>query len=130
MDVITQYGNTARLLSPSAQEKVHMAVPRFVLQTLSLSDSYAIHLAALDRVRPAFPIATGQQLDGLALYLVATAAAQEGSQEKLATMNEMIELMQMRIQLYMERRAKFYETLSNLPKKVYDTQQGIIQNLK
>jgi hypothetical protein len=130
MDVATRYGEISRWLSPSAKEKVYLAVSRFLLQTRSLSDASALYAAAVDSMRPAFPVATVQQLDVLAFYLVGTAALQEGLEEKLDTMSDMGELDQLRLQQYMERRAKFYETLSNILKKIADTQQSIIQNLK
>ncbi len=36
----------------------------------------------------------------------------------------------MTLQAYLERRAKFAETLSNLMKKLAETQQSIVSNLK
>jgi hypothetical protein len=37
---------------------------------------------------------------------------------------------QLRLQSALERRAKFFETLSNILKKTSDTSQSITQNLK
>jgi len=42
----------------------------------------------------------------------------------------MSEELQMKLQMYQERYSKFMETLSNLMKKMNDTQSTIISNLK
>lgn len=60
------------------------------------------------------------QLDGLADEL----------RSKLDSMSEMGEMESLRLQMAMDRRSKFLTTLSNLLKKISETEQGIIQNLK
>ncbi len=49
---------------------------------------------------------------------------------KLDSMSEMGEMESLRLQMIMDRRSKFISTLSNLLKKISDTQDGIVQNLK
>ncbi|MFZ4058499.1 MAG: hypothetical protein ACOYKE_10180 [Ferruginibacter sp.] len=49
---------------------------------------------------------------------------------KLDSLNDMGELEQLRLQQYMDRRSKALETLSNILKKISDTQDNIIGNLK
>jgi hypothetical protein len=49
---------------------------------------------------------------------------------QLDSMNEMSEMTSLRLQMMMDRRSKFIETLSNLMKKISDTQDSVIQNLK
>ena len=49
---------------------------------------------------------------------------------KLDGMNEMSEMTSLRLQMTMDRRSKFIETLSNIMKKVGTTMDTITQNLK
>jgi predicted nuclease with TOPRIM domain len=49
---------------------------------------------------------------------------------KLDGMNEMSEMTSLRLQMTMDRRSKFIETLSNIMKKIGTTQETIIQNIK
>ena len=62
--------------------------------------------------------------------LDAIAKQQDEMKKKMDSMSEMSETTAMRLQLYMERRQKAYEMLSNIMKKMHDTQMSIIQNLK
>ena len=48
----------------------------------------------------------------------------------LKNTTDLTELMQMRLQMMMDRRNKLFEALSNLMKKQSDTASGIIKNLK
>ncbi|MBK8143120.1 MAG: hypothetical protein IPK57_20535 [Chitinophagaceae bacterium] len=48
----------------------------------------------------------------------------------LDSMSEMGEMESLRRQMLMDRKSKMMSTLSNLLKKIHDTQQSIIQNLK
>ena len=48
----------------------------------------------------------------------------------LDSMSEMSEMASMRLQMAMDRRSKFIETLSNIEKSINDTQSSIIGNLK
>jgi hypothetical protein len=49
---------------------------------------------------------------------------------RLDGMNEMAEMASLRLQMMMDRRAKFISTLSNIMKKISDTQDTLTQNLK
>ena len=49
---------------------------------------------------------------------------------KLDGMNEMSEMTSLRLQMTMDRRSKFIETLSNIMKKIGTTQDTLTQNLK
>lgn len=48
----------------------------------------------------------------------------------LAGMNEMSEMSSMRLQMAMDRRSKLIDTLSNILKKISDTSDAVVQNLK
>jgi hypothetical protein len=51
-------------------------------------------------------------------------------QSNLDSMNEMSEMTSLRLQMAMDRRSKFVEALSNIMKKIDDTQSNILQNIK
>ncbi|MCC6807690.1 MAG: hypothetical protein IT381_09720 [Deltaproteobacteria bacterium] len=58
------------------------------------------------------------------------AADIDKAKDDLDSMGEQSELMQTRLQLYMDRRAKAMETLSNVMKKMAQTSEVIIGNMK
>ena len=49
---------------------------------------------------------------------------------RLDGMNELSEMTSMRLQMAMDRRSKFVETLSNVLKKIDETSEAIVQNMK
>ncbi|HNU14426.1 MAG TPA: hypothetical protein PKI55_08175 [Chitinophagaceae bacterium] len=57
-------------------------------------------------------------------------AIKEKMKGDLDSMSEMGEMESLRLQSAMDRMSKMNSTLSNLLKKIHDTQQSIIQNLK
>lgn len=57
-------------------------------------------------------------------------AIQEDLRDKLDSMSEMTELTSLRLQMMMDRRAKYISTLSNVMKKISATQDAIVQNMK
>jgi antitoxin ParD1/3/4 len=50
--------------------------------------------------------------------------------DKLDSLSEMGEMESLRLQMIMDRRSKMLETLSNIMKKISDTQESIVGNLK
>lgn len=52
------------------------------------------------------------------------------TQQNLDSMSEMGEMESLRLQMAMDRRSKFMDTLSNLMKKISDTDASIVGNLK
>jgi hypothetical protein len=50
--------------------------------------------------------------------------------EKLDSLGDLSQEQSMRLQMLMDRRSKFMTTLSNLMKKISDTAEGIVSNLK
>ncbi len=57
-------------------------------------------------------------------------ALQSQVSNSLDSINEMSEMSSMRLQMAMDRRSKFVETLSNVLKSVNDTSSAIISNMK
>jgi hypothetical protein len=56
--------------------------------------------------------------------------AKEKVKNDLDSMSEMGEMESLRLQMMMDRQSKFMSTLSNIMKKISETQNSIIQNLK
>ena len=50
--------------------------------------------------------------------------------QNLESMNELSDMNSMRLQMTMDRRSKFIQTLSNIEKKISDTSSAIVQNMK
>jgi hypothetical protein len=57
-------------------------------------------------------------------------AIRDDLRDRLDSMNAMSEMTSLRLQMAMDRRSKFVETLSNIMKKIDATQETIVQNLK
>jgi hypothetical protein len=57
-------------------------------------------------------------------------AIQQNLSGDLNSMNEISEMTSMSLQMAMDRRSKFIETLSNVLKAIDDTQAQIVQNMK
>jgi hypothetical protein len=55
---------------------------------------------------------------------------QDGLKSQVDSMNEMSEITSLRLQMTMDRRAKFMEALSNIMKKMNSTSDSLVQNLK
>ncbi|MBN9388216.1 MAG: hypothetical protein J0I20_09215 [Chloroflexi bacterium] len=53
-----------------------------------------------------------------------------GGQSGLDSMSEMGEMESMRMQMAMDRKSKFIETLSNIEKKMSQTSSDITKNIK
>ena len=49
---------------------------------------------------------------------------------RLDEMNEISEMTSLRLQMLMDRRSKFLQTLSNIMKKISSTQDALVENLK
>jgi CRISPR/Cas system CSM-associated protein Csm2 small subunit len=71
-------------------------------------------------LHPGGPVTTEDQLR----------AIRDDLRDRLDSMNAMSEMTSLRLQMAMDRRSKFVETLSNIMKKIDDTQETIVQNLK
>lgn len=59
-----------------------------------------------------------------------TATIRDDIAAQLDALNELSEMTSMRLQMAMDRRSKFVEALSNLLKKISDTEDSIVKNLK
>jgi hypothetical protein len=54
----------------------------------------------------------------------------DGASDKLDALGELSEMESMRLQMMLDRRSKFIEALSNIKKRIAETNDAIVQNLK
>jgi hypothetical protein len=57
-------------------------------------------------------------------------AIRDGLKDQLDSLSEMSEMTSLRLQMAMDRRSKFMQTLSNIMKKISSTEDTLVQNLK
>lgn len=76
-------------------------------------------------------------MDVLTSYIIAITVAAKGHElsadafkTKLNTMTDSSQLDAIKMQLYMDRRSKAIEAMTNMLKKIANTNSQIIQNLK
>jgi hypothetical protein len=93
--------------------------------TLDTKTSPVIHLEYVKTpvIPPLPPRNPGLTVSGLKSML-------DDLKGKLDSMNEMSEMTSLRLQMTMDRRSKFIETLSNIMKKIGTTQETLVQNIK
>lgn len=63
-------------------------------------------------------------------YMSDLKTREEKLQDKIDAMGDLSQMQAMRLQIYMDRRSKFFETLSNIMKKTASTVENIVNNLK
>jgi hypothetical protein len=91
----------------------------------SLSSRVAALNASAGSAQPPIRMQPSSQITAQQL-----AALQDQLKQSLDSMNEMSEMTSMRLQMAMDRRSKFIEALSNIEKKISDTDAAIVQNMK
>lgn len=94
-----------KTLPPQKAVMVRKDVIKLKVQLVELSDSISVAKTEIDQ------LLTGMKIN-------------------LDTQSEMGETESLRLQMAMDRLSKMMSTLSNLMKKISDTDQGITQNLK
>ena len=131
MEAWQQYQRYSRLLSPNMKLRIRQVVPLYLDHVRSVQDPHSLYRAALAALKLRFPSSSPEETDVLAFYLVSLAAATEGGMRgKLNSMNEMREMTSLKLQVTMNSRSKFIETLSNIMRKISSTQDSVVQNLK
>jgi hypothetical protein len=114
-------GTTSRTARPAAKA----TAPPIRGMALETRTSPVIHLEYVKTpIIPPLPARnSGLTVSGLNSLL-------DDLKGKLDGMNEMSEMTSLRLQMAMDRRSKFIETLSNIMKKVATTQETLVQNIK
>lgn len=116
-------GTTSRAARPAPRGGA--AAPPVRGMTLETKTSSVIHLEYVKTpvIPPLPPRNSGLTLSRLNSLL-------DDIKGKLDGLNEMSEMTSLRLQMTMDRRSKFIQTLSNIMKKVGTTQETLVQNIK
>jgi hypothetical protein len=132
----------ASSLTPEAMRKLDAASRAYAKSLARSTDADDPQSLAEREVRLRFAKLTPAQSNLLSFYVMSQTArrlaaakedqatAKEELKEKLDSMDEMSEMESLRLQMVMDRRSKFMSALSNILKKISDTQDSIVQNLK
>ena len=122
------------LLQPEAKAKLDLASRALLAHLASGPENAHPYVFAQQEVHRKFPHVSNEQSDLLSFYVMAEVAriiSNPGELKKnLDDMNEMSEMTSLRLQMTMDRRSKFIETLSNIMKKISTTQDTVTQNVK
>lgn len=116
------------MLSPSAKLKVNSVSETFVNTLLRDNNDVDPSQSVREAMGRQFGQLSSQQSDLLTFYTLAGVV--QLLDERQARNSGLSGEDMLRLERYMDRRSRFYETLSNLMKKYSETLQAIIQNLK
>jgi hypothetical protein len=119
--VEAQHDRIQRLLPLVTKQKIEGLVPAFREEAMKLPPQTDFEKLAASGVRKNFPRLSAQQTDVLVFALLKQTAD---------SMSEMSETESLRLQMAMDRRSKFMATLSNILKKIAETNDSVVQNLK
>ncbi len=124
-----------RVLLQANTKKKLSGVTNGVLKSLAKNaNEDSVLEIARTQVASQFVGLSAQQSDLLVFYVLDEIAqllvARENLNKKLDSLSEMSEETSLRLQNMMNRHSKFISMLSNLLKKISDTQNSIVQNLK
>lgn len=97
-------------------------------QLISSPRNIDIYSLARKQIHKEFSKISDKQTKVLMVYTLS--GLTEEMKRKLESMNEMSEMTALRLQMTMDRRSKFISTLSQLMKKISDTQDILVQNIK
>lgn len=127
MNIRQQYQKVSRLLSQSVKLRVRQAAPLYLERTRSLQESHSLHQTAIAVLKLQFPASLPAETEVLAFYLLGFVALAD-QKDSLAEMDEQQQIL--KLQMAMNRQSKFNSTLSNILKKIANTHDSIIQNLR
>jgi chromosome segregation ATPase len=117
------YLSQAQTTAPKMQALQHIKI---VKTPVKGEDKLTAQLASIDRSIQTI----NAEIQKALTDLEALKALQQALNAQLDSINEMSEMTSMDLQMAMDRRSKFVETLSNVLKKISDTQASIVQNMK
>jgi hypothetical protein len=126
--VIAKYDSLDNYLQPTAREKLAMTATVLQKEVAGLTAPDIIVAHARAEVTRQFPSMTPEQQDRM-VFLALTAAVQS-DQEQRDSMGDLSTETSVKMQMYLDRRSKFISTLSNLLKKMSETSDAIVSNLK
>lgn len=119
--VVAQHERVQRLIPAPTRQKLAQLVPGFRAEAMKLPPQADFEKVALANVKRKFPGLSSQQYDVLAFELM---------HQTVDSMSETSETQSLELQMTMDRRSKLIETLSNVLKKISETGDNVVQNLK
>jgi hypothetical protein len=119
--VVAQHERVQRLIPAPTKQKLAQLVPGFRAEVMKLPPQADFGRVALANVKRKFPGLSNQQYDVLAFELM---------HQTVDSLNEQSETQSLELQMTMDRRSKLIDTLSNVLKKISDTGDSVVQNLK
>jgi hypothetical protein len=153
--IVAQHARIQRLIGPKTKQRISEIAPAFSARVRQLPPTADFHALAVAEVRSGFQglgNLSNQDVEALAFLVMmqATKDAQsdlknimdgvkKANQQKQSqpsarnpkdAVGEMGEEESLRLQMAMDRQSKFMETLSNVEKKMAQTQDSVVQNLK
>jgi hypothetical protein len=123
-----RYREILNRLQPPAREKLRRATRAFAQRIGPCPDAEDPALIAEQEVEAAFETSSEAQIDVLTFAIMAGLA--DALTHRLDTLGDMDEMAGLRLQMAMDRRSKFMSALSNVLKKMADTNSSVVQNLK
>lgn len=124
-DIDNEKVGSSKTKASTARPASKTAFPPVRKMTLEIKTSPVIHLEYVKTpvIPPLPPRNSGLTVSVLKSML-------DDLKGKLDGMNEMSEMTSLRLQMTMDRRSKFIQTLSNIMKKMSATQDALVQNIK
>ncbi len=153
--VTQQQARLQKLIVPKVRERILQLSPGLSAKLRQLPPSADFHSAAVAEVRGSYPGAANlppADIESLVFLVMMQATSDSESdlqkmldelkkesehkqvlrnqQAKKDAMNDLSEANSLRLQMLMDRRSKLLQTMSNMAKKMQDTDDAIIKNLK
>jgi hypothetical protein len=148
--VVAQHERVQRLIGPKAKQKISEIAPAFSARARQLptnTDFYGLAVAEVRRSFPASANLSGEDIEALVQMIMMQCAQdsqsdlknmmnnmkktnQQKNAERSKNMSDISDEQSLRLQMAMDRQSKFMEALSNIEKKLEQTQDSVIKNLK
>ena len=122
------------LLQPEARDKLDLVTRGLLSHLASSPKNVDFYSLAQQGVRRKFAQVSNEQSNLFSFYVLAEVARilmlPNELNEKLDGMGGMSSESSLRLQMTLDRRSKLISTLSNIMKKISNTQDALIQNIK
>jgi hypothetical protein len=125
MILFEHYQRIKQNMRPDIHYRIAKAVPAFKRRAAHVHIPSVLHDVAVREVEVIFGHLPTDQSNLLAFYLIG-----EALRDSLDSLSDMSEMESLRLQMTMDRRSKFIQTLSNLEKQIEDTDESIAESIK
>jgi hypothetical protein len=153
--VVAQHERIQRLIGPRTKQRISQIAPAFSARVRQLPPTTDFHALAVAEVRGGFQglgNLSNEDIEAIAFLVMMQATqdaqsdlknmmdgikkanqqkqSQRAARNQKDAVSELSEEESLRLQMAMDRQSKFMETLSNVEKKMAQTQNSVVQNLK